>query len=77
MIAYRKDIQPQEYRNDYGDFLREVRWESHHEQYLRSFNENKLERINDKLFKSSISKASFEQIKENYVLFERFSRYTD
>ena len=77
MIAYRKDNLPQEYRNDYGDYLQELRWEPHHEQYLQRFNENKLERINGKLFKSAIPKASFEQIKENYVLFERFSRYTD
>jgi len=77
LTAYRKDIIPQTFKNDYGDYLYRVEWAPHHERMFRDFNANGMERINGKLFKSSLSNASFELIKECYVLFERFSRYTD
>ena len=77
LIAFRKDILPKPFENDYGDFLRQVKWVPRHEEMFRQFNENGMERINGKLFKSSLKNASFELITECYVLFERFSRYTD
>ncbi len=77
LIAYRKDNIPQAFKNDYGDYLYRVEWAPHHEQMFRQFNENKMERINGKLFKSSLKNASFQLITECYILFERFSRYTD
>ena len=77
LTAYRKDIMPESFENDYGDYLQRVEWQPEHEKMFKDFNVNGRERINGKLFKSSLENASFDLIKECYVLFRRFSRYTD
>ena len=77
LIAYRKDLVPNQSRNDYGDHTVQVKWDAGHKDMINVAAAEKKEKIGTKWFKSSLNNATFDLIKDCYVLFERFSGYTD
>ena len=78
LIAYRKDNVPKkETKNNHGEYRRLIEWAPHHEGMINDHNNQTVENIGTKWFKSSLINATFDQIKECYVLFESFRIQTD
>jgi len=78
LIAYRKDNVPKkETKNNQGEYSRRIKWAPHHEGMITNHNERSVENVGTKWFKSSLTNATFDQIKECYVLFESFRMQAD
>ena len=78
LIAYRNDNKPKaSLKEDHVDYARIIQWAPHHELMISNIAQSELETVNGKWFKSSLNNADFDQIKENYVLFESFKNCAD
>jgi hypothetical protein len=77
LIAYRKDLVPDQSSNDYGDYVVQVKWDAGHKDMIEVAAAGKKEKVGNKWFKSSLTNATFQEIQEDYTLYKTYQAYTD
>jgi len=77
LIAYRKDLVPDQSSNDYGDYVVQVKWDAGHKDMIEVAAAGKKEKVGDKWFKSSLNNVTFQELQEDYALYKTYQAYTD